>query len=505
MTGSQKYGRILRSVILLIFSIMCPLTGSAQEDLPDKPDMIRVTVDHVDNGVLIQWEASTNNDIEWYHIYNVINRTGHKIATVTSNVLDYKYMGGGVENLAYTITAEDTIGNESLLEDNEHRAVIATTKFNPCAPDNIITWTGYEGWENNISGYRIYGGPSGEEMKLLEFVHYATRSFTHKEVTFNTTYTYYVETVNISGLTSLSPIDTIKTIYPKAPGFLTMDYVSVVDRSTIELQFSADIDAEVNDFRVMRRSNSDTPFIEIQSLYNETNQTSVIRDQIQTSVTNYEYIVQSVYQPEECISPLVISESNPGTSILLKDSLQDQITTLTWTPYETYESGLSGYIIQRKSGTGEFYDIESVGPGTTLWSESVQSVINGFQPGDLQYKVLAVSNHDGQGDPSLSASNIVSVSVETELKVPSAFTPGSNDMNFEFKPVIDFAPKKYILIIYDRAGRKLFETVDPGEGWDGRFRNGEFVNEGVYVYYIQFTDYTGLFNSITGNVTVLYP
>jgi hypothetical protein len=78
-------------------------------------------------------------------------------------------------------------------------------------------------------------------------------------------------------------------------------------------------------------------------------------------------------------------------------------------------------------------------------------------------------------------------------------------MNFEFKPLMDFAPKDYIMIVVDRGGRKMFETTDPGEGWDGRFKGGDFANEAVYVYYIQYTDYTGLFKTFTGNVTVLYP
>ena len=90
---------------------------------------------------------------------------------------------------------------------------------------------------------------------ILTPVHYAP-----KGVSIDTTYTYYVETVNTSGLTS-----TIRPSIPshpisRSPGFLTVDYVSVIDRSTVELQFTADIERQVNDFRVMRRSNPGTPF-----------------------------------------------------------------------------------------------------------------------------------------------------------------------------------------------------------------------------------------------------
>jgi gliding motility-associated-like protein len=108
------------------------------------------------------------------------------------------------------------------------------------------------------------------------------------------------------------------------------------------------------------------------------------------------------------------------------------------------------------------------------------------------------------GIPGISESNTVDVAVETHMEVPNAFTPGSNDMNFEFKPVIDFAPREYVLIVFDRGGRKVFETTDPGEGWDGTYSGG-YVMEGVYVYYIQYTDFTGISRSISGNVTVIFP
>jgi gliding motility-associated-like protein len=71
--------------------------------------------------------------------------------------------------------------------------------------------------------------------------------------------------------------------------------------------------------------------------------------------------------------------------------------------------------------------------------------------------------------------------------------------------LMDFAPREYVLIVMDRGGRKLFETTNPEEGWDGTYMGGDFVNEAVYVYYIQYTDNTGLFRTYSGNVTVLYP
>jgi hypothetical protein len=418
-------------------------------------------------------------------------------------------MTSGLVNLNYTVTAEDTLdgtgSRESLLEDNEHRVVALTLESDPCTPSNTVHWTGYMGWEGNISGYKIYGGITGSVLQMLKFVHANTRFYEHKGINVDSPYSYYVEAVHTSGMVSHSPIDTVIATYPEAPEFLQVDYVSVVDRSEVELQFSADVEGEVNSFRVMKRSSAASPFAEVESVLNTIQSTHVVTDRFPNANTSFEYIVESIYQPGSCTSPIVISSSNLGTSMLLESTLEGQVVTLEWTPYREYVNGLSGYVIQRKSGSGEFFDVQTLSPETTRWSESIQSVVNGFQPGQLQYKILAVENPGGIAGTGISVSNIVSVAVETHLMLPSAFTPGSNDMNFEFKPLIDFAPRSYVMIIYDRVGRKLFETEDPGLGWDGSFRGGDYVMEGVYVYYVQYTDYTGILKSVSGNVTVLYP
>jgi gliding motility-associated-like protein len=505
MSGRAIYSGIMGPALLLAVLVLVPQQGNAQGDLPDRPDIIRVTVDHSDNGVLIQWEPSEDDDIEFYKLYRMINRTGQEVVTLPGNVYEYKHMDTGLKNLEYSVTAIDSSGNESLLTPGEHRAVSVSLQFDTCSMANLVTWSAYVGWEGSIAGYRIFGGRAGHALKLLGFVSPATLSFNQEAVDRDTAYSYYIETVNLEGITSLSPIDTIGTHYPRAPGFIFMDYVSVVDRHSVELQFSADVSGPVRSFRLMKRNDASSPFSEVTVIRNTGQETHLMQDQFPTSVETFEYIVQSIFQPEGCADPVVLAESNPGTNILLESGLADQTASLSWTPYREYPAGLSGYVIQRRDGSGDFFDVQSVGPGTTRWTEPINSIIDGFQTGEVQYRILAVANPGGTGDPGISTSNVVSVDIPTDMILPNAFTPGSNDMNFEFKPRIDFAPKKYTMIIYDRAGRKLFESSDPGEGWDGRFHGGDFVDEGVYVYYIQYTDYTGLFRTITGNVTVLYP
>ncbi len=507
MNVNHKYRSAVRRVIVLAVTLLLPLLVTAQ-DPPDIPDLIRVTVDHSDNGVLIQWEPSTDTEIEFYHLYKMnAHQSFVKLFSFDPNTFEYKHMTSGLRNLAYAVTAEDSTGNESLFGQNVHRAVLVSSEFDLCEGTNEIQWTGYEGWEGEISGYKLFGGIAGDTFHLLDFVHASTTSFSHSDVEVDTTYSYYVETVHTSGLTSLSSIDSVTTIYPEAPSYVTVNYISVIDQHTIELQFSADINGPVTSFRIMRRSNPETPFTEVETLWNVGQSTTVIQDQFPTGNISYQYMIQSVFKPVACNSTLVISESNTGNNILLVNELADHLVTLSWTAYEEFETGLAGYVIQRRGGNDEFFDIQTVGPNTTQWQESIESVVNGFQPGEVQYKVLALSNDGGNGEAGISISNITSVTVKTNLLVPNAFTPGnpgSSGVDHEFKPLMDFGPREYIMMVVDRGGRKLFETTNPDDGWDGTFQNGEYVNEGVYVYYIQYTDYTGLTRSLTGNVTVLY-
>ncbi len=66
------------------------------------------------------------------------------------------------------------------------------------------------------------------------------------------------------------------------------------------------------------------------------------------------------------------------------------------------------------------------------------------------------------------------------LFFPTAFTPNGDGLNDYFRPkggeVTDFH-----MIIYDRWGQIVFESTDPGLGWDGMSK-GQYCPQGVYTY-----------------------
>jgi gliding motility-associated-like protein len=79
-----------------------------------------------------------------------------------------------------------------------------------------------------------------------------------------------------------------------------------------------------------------------------------------------------------------------------------------------------------------------------------------------------------------------SIRVETKkcpfgIYFPNAFTPDKDGLNDIFKPVIIGRPTGYKLRIYNRWGQQIFETADPGQGWNGMIKNRE-QESGTYIW-----------------------
>ncbi|MBI9062243.1 MAG: gliding motility-associated C-terminal domain-containing protein [Marinilabiliaceae bacterium] len=77
-----------------------------------------------------------------------------------------------------------------------------------------------------------------------------------------------------------------------------------------------------------------------------------------------------------------------------------------------------------------------------------------------------------------------------EVLIPDAFTPFSSPGNNDEFRVHYNSVKTFSMIIYNRWGRKVFQTSRPDEGWDGRI-GGRKAEPGVYFYQVDATGYNG--------------
>ncbi len=79
----------------------------------------------------------------------------------------------------------------------------------------------------------------------------------------------------------------------------------------------------------------------------------------------------------------------------------------------------------------------------------------------------------------------VKINDATFIFVPNAFSPNSDGINDIFIPWFIKTPSLYLMSIYDRWGKKVFESNSIELGWDGNYINGP-ASIGVYVYVIQY-------------------
>jgi len=86
--------------------------------------------------------------------------------------------------------------------------------------------------------------------------------------------------------------------------------------------------------------------------------------------------------------------------------------------------------------------------------------------------------------------------------IPNAFTPNGDGKNDLFRPVLNREISEYLLQVFNRGGQLLFLSREPGEGWDGRFRN-QVLDPGTFVYILRFRDLAGKRHNYKGNISLL--
>jgi gliding motility-associated-like protein len=123
--------------------------------------------------------------------------------------------------------------------------------------------------------------------------------------------------------------------------------------------------------------------------------------------------------------------------------------------------------------------------------------------GDRSYTVTLVAESLGCIDQT---SVIIYVQDQLLFFVPNIFTPDGNNINNKFLPVFSSGLDiyDYHLTIFNRWGELVFESYNVDYGWTGHFGTGGLVNDGTYVWQIDFGEtMTDKRHHNRGHVTVL--
>lgn len=124
--------------------------------------------------------------------------------------------------------------------------------------------------------------------------------------------------------------------------------------------------------------------------------------------------------------------------------------------------------------------------------------------GNVRYEViLIVTNEHGCIDTAIQNILIEDVLI---FYVPNVFTPDGDDYNNVFKPIMTagYDIYDYNLTIFNRWGEIIFESMNADFGWSGTYGSGGLVDDGVYIWTLNFTESTSSKkHAIQGHVTIL--
>jgi len=177
-----------------------------------------------------------------------------------------------------------------------------------------------------------------------------------------------------------------------------------------------------------------------------------------------------------------------GVSFQLSVEARDSVKNiLTWTEDPSWSTFITRYDIYRSVDGGGFQLIADTLFGTTTFTDSLDPLSDfRYGRGYFCYFVVPVKT-GGNIYACVDTSSVECVTQFPKYVVANAFSPNGDGLNDIFKPIRVFVDRNnYLMIIYTRWGQKVFETTDPGLGWDGLIKGFVGAND-AYVYYVEFT------------------
>ena len=100
---------------------------------------------------------------------------------------------------------------------------------------------------------------------------------------------------------------------------------------------------------------------------------------------------------------------------------------------------------------------------------------------------LTVWNELGCSD---SLTKLIIVKDVINFFIPNVFTPDGDEFNEVFKPIFDtgYDPYDFNMKIFNKYGEVIFESYNASVGWDGTYGSRGLVEDGVYVWSIEFKE-----------------
>lgn len=454
---------------------------------PAIPLVKRATVISNDS-VLFEYKPNLEIDFAKHIIYH------QSFSTQKDNIDDTTFFNTGLTTTEfpyqYEMAAVDVCNNQSPMSEI-HRTIELRTFAAINAID--LLWTNYKGFDTSYY-YEVWRkGITDTAYTLLAILPADSIYYKDTSVLCYAYYNYRIKAVETDSNFQISWSDTSggSPIYFNALPF-THNIRATVSGNAVRLEWNLRKHNRTFVYHVYRGIDNNKP------VYYKTissTDTVLIDNDVDVNNHTYSYIT---YLVDECGGKS--KPSNLARSILLTVRMvgNDVLThdpKLNWTPYAKWEDGINHYNALFYNEVDNKIDLVSRNDTSTL--ETHHKYINLVQD-EYCYIITAYK----WGDTSIiSESNRACVSTEPRLYAPNVFTVNGDNVNDVYY-VRGLFINTFELNIFDRWGKKVFQTFNINEGWNGII-NGEPAAADVYTYIAEATGKQGQRVSISGNITLM--
>lgn len=411
-------------------------------------------------------EIATNNATAWQNFGNIYNVTTFTAGNLKTDDNYYCFRIATFDPCSNTITG--------------YSDPICSANFDVTAGDrfNHLEW---KISPTGVSSYSISKLDATTNYAPIASAPPAT-SLNDNDVNCTVTYQYQLTATYTNGTTSTSLAKEVTSISTTPPAAVQNITASVTDEGKVYLEWTQDPLFIPTGYEVFRTSSGITTKIA------ETATPAAGDD----SYAAPDHTCYQIRYTDVCGNTSDVSaEACPVTLTGLLNP--DNSIQLSWTPYSGWASGVNSYTIEKYDNTGQLLGTIDAG-NVTSFSDTEHDPDNQV----YKYVVVAVPNNAAL---SAAASNRITITKESNVFYPNAFTPNGDNLNETFQVKGQFIVG-FDLKIYNRWGELVFTSNDPEVGWDGTFR-GNTMPEGTYVFIARITDMANRTFERSGSILLL--
>ncbi|MCR9153904.1 MAG: gliding motility-associated C-terminal domain-containing protein [Bacteroidetes bacterium] len=480
------------------------------------------------NKALVDFDANPGGDIiEFYLLHNDPQNGWVIVDTVPAGAtMPYEWTGSMADTRSeqFKIVSVDSCGNQSDdLAVTPYNTVYLRNYLNKCEGYSRLSWNEYREFPNGVHEYRVWTQITEDDGTVLPPTILFTASpddttFRQNVIKKGYSYCYVIEARDtIANLSSTSNTVCVEAAVPQQSEQL---YISRVTndftRNSIDLEVYIDGNADVRSFQIQRAPEYYGPYRTIATLGKPTQAPYIIDFQdFGVDANRFQYFYR-VTATDSCGGYDTISNISGNLRLRVR-SAEDVTNRLNWNRYLGWGGVVERYEIYRRPADGISWkkvgeNISTNGREDTTWIDYDIADLIEADPlaGDFCYYVRAVETGnpqgiiDNQGQPMSVLSNQACAQQDAKVYLATAFRPGSSvPENQVYGPSLRLVElENYQFYILNRWGKKVFETNNPDEKWDGTYEGGA-APQGVYIYYIKYQTPGGAEQEDRGNFSLV--